>query len=575
MSIQDNILGKLDEAQQGEFLELDRRERPAWLMSAWGMDDNALLAWFAEKSGLPALATFKLSEAPEDTLPLRVIFEYQCLPIAVDGHEPSPDAPLHLVTSFPPEPEMDDWLLAVCGREPVWHLGPADDIDETITERFGVGSSSLDDDLAAGLAEEAEQEEEDEDAALIRFVNEVITKAVADRATDIHFEPQRDALQIRYRIDGALVEVRVPDNLVKFQRAIISRLKIMARLNISERRRPQDGRINFNLGREDLDIRISTLPTMYGESVSLRLLSNKGQPVTIPELGFLEKEQHVIEQVLGRPHGIVLATGPTGAGKSTTLSAFLRKIRDPRRRIITIEDPVEYEIEGVNQTQTHHDIGLTFANALRSVLRQDPDVIMVGEIRDGETSEIAIRASLTGHLVLSTLHTNDAPGALTRLIDMEIEPFLIASSVELIIAQRLVRRLCPLCAVESTMTAAQLRSCLTALGVEVEAEMAHAHTVLEAKGCDACRGFGYRGRIGLFELLRINEEIHELIVQKASARDIRQVALRYGMNTLQGSGWSQVKRGMTSLEEVMRFADILAGDELEEAQPIAEVTLSE
>ena len=305
---------------------------------------------------------------------------------------------------------MDDWIVAACGRRPHWFLGPARKVNETIAQVFGVGSGSLDADELEGFSETVEEkQEEDEDAALIRFVNEVITKAIADRATDIHFEPQKESLQIRYRIDGELVPVRVPDNLVQFQRAIISRLKIMARLNISERRRPQDGRISFTVGKEDIDIRISSLPIMYGESVSLRLLSNKSQPVTIEDLGFLPRDVSKINQILTRPHGIVLATGPTGSGKSTSLSAFLRQIRDPRRRIITIEDPVEYEIEHVNQVQVHHEIGLTFASTLRSVLRQDPDVIMVGEIRDRETAEIAIRASLTGHLVLSTLHTNGRP----------------------------------------------------------------------------------------------------------------------------------------------------------------------
>lgn len=568
MTLEAYIGAQLDETQQEDFLEIPRNERAGWLRETLGWTDAQLLDCLAEHTQLPVIEDeFHLSELPEDALPLRIIHEYQCLPIATPQGTKTPGLgdPIHLITSWPAEAEMDDWLQASTGRQPIWHLGPAEKIEETITQLFGVGSGSLDDDMAAGLAEVKEDDEEDEDAALIRFVNEVISKAVADRATDIHFEPQRDALQIRYRIDGALVPIRVPDNLVQFQRAIISRLKIMARLNISERRRPQDGRIAFRFGREELDIRISTLPTMYGESVSLRLLSNKGQPVTIAQLGFVEKDQRMIDQVLARPHGIILATGPTGSGKSTSLSAFLRRIQDPRRRIVTIEDPVEYEIDGVNQTQVHHDIGLNFAAALRSVLRQDPDVIMVGEIRDRETAEIAIRSSLTGHLVLSTLHTNDAPGALTRLIDMDIEPFLIASSVELILAQRLVRRLCQKCSVPAQPTEAELKAFLTALRLDTELAKAPGN-IREPKGCEHCRGFGYRGRIGLFELLRINDEIHELIVQKASSRDIRDVAIRYGMQTLQGCGWQHVNAGLTSLEEIMRFADILAEQEAELAE---------
>ena len=271
----------------------------------------------------------------------------------------------------------------------------------------------------------------------------------------------------------------------------------MAKLNISEKRRPQDGRITFADGKTEMDIRVSTFPTMYAESVSLRLLNEKSQPLSVRELGLLEDDEDKVNQALARPHGIILVTGPTGAGKSTSLTAFLRKINHPERRIITVEDPVEYEVPGVNQTQIHHDIGLDFSAALRHILRQDPDVIMVGEIRDRETADIGIRASLTGHLVLSTLHTNDAPGALTRLIDMDIEPFLIASSVEMIIAQRLVRRLCQHCAKPTEQSESMLRSQLITLGID-PSEMKNAHLIREPNGCDRCGGRGYRGRVGIF-----------------------------------------------------------------------------
>lgn len=566
MKLDETIRSRLSEEQLESFREIPRQERLAFLAVAWGRPEGEILQELAEHSGLTILEDIRLSEAPEDNLPLRLIHEYQCLPVSTSA---GASDRLNLVTVWPPDPVMDDWIVAACGRRPHWFLGQPAKVNETIAQVFGVGSGSLDADELEGFAESVEETaEEDEDAALIRFVNEVITKAIADRATDIHFEPQKESLHIRYRIDGELVPVRVPDNLVQFQRAIISRLKIMARLNISERRRPQDGRISFTVGKEDIDIRISSLPVMYGESVSLRLLSNKTQPVTIEDLGFLPRDVHKINQILTRPHGIVLATGPTGSGKSTSLSAFLRQIRDPRRRIITIEDPVEYEIEGVNQVQVHHEIGLTFASTLRSVLRQDPDVIMVGEIRDRETAEIAIRASLTGHLVLSTLHTNDAPGALTRLIDMEIEPFLIASSVELVIAQRLVRRLCPRCSREADMELAHLGSCLVALHVE-PAEVANGHLLREPVGCDHCRKLGYRGRVGLFEILQVSEEIHEMIIHKTSARDIRHVAEKQGMSTLQTSGWEQCKRGITSLDEVMRYADLIVEDEVP-AAPVSD-----
>jgi type II secretory ATPase GspE/PulE/Tfp pilus assembly ATPase PilB-like protein len=375
-----------------------------------------------------------------------------------------------------------------------------------------------------------------------------------DRATDIHFEPHKDTLQIRYRIDGQLVPVRVPDNLRSFQDAIISRIKIMSGINISEKRRPQGGRITFSQGQSDLDIRVSTLPTLYGESVSLRLLNEKSQPLSMQELGLLSMDERNIVSILEKPHGIVLVTGPTGSGKSTSLTAFIRRIHKPERRIMTVEDPVEYEVAGINQTQVNSEIGFTFASALREILRQDPDVIMVGEIRDRETADIAIRASLTGHLVLSTLHTNDAPGAITRLIDMDIEPFLIASSVEMVIAQRLVRRLCQSCASPAEMSESELMASLSLMDVD-PSEVAHLDKVMKSEGCSKCQNLGYRGRVGIFELMRMSDAIHSLVIKSASAPDIREVALEEGMSTLQGSGWAQIKRGLTTLDEVIRYAD--------------------
>lgn len=548
---------RLDEEQQEHFADAPRQDRVKFLAGAWQEQEAEVFKRLAEEARLPVLDIIRQSESSEDVLPRRLIHEYQCLPVKVEGQ----NGELCLVTVWPPSPTMTDWIIAATGREPRWYLGDPSDVAELITQVYGVGSGSLDEeDMADFIDSESHEQEDDEDAALIRFVNEVISKAIADRATDIHFEPQKETLNIRYRIDGVLVPVRVPENLKTFQRAIISRLKIMAKLNISERRRPQDGRIGFHYGNEELDIRISSLPTMYGESISLRLLSDKTQPVTIEDLGFMPTDVKMIDNILQRPHGIILATGPTGSGKSTSLSAFIRRIRDPRRRIVTIEDPVEYEIEGVNQTQVQSDIGLTFANSLRSVLRQDPDVIMVGEIRDGETADIAIRASLTGHLVLSSLHTNDAPGAITRLIDMDIEPFLIASSVELVIAQRLVRRLCPHCAAPADIALQELSSCLIAMHIPAS-EVTEAHLVKQPMGCERCRGLGFRGRVGLFEILRINDAIHELIIRRASAWEIRKLAEQQGMATLQRSGWEQVKRGITSLPEVMRYADVISEEE--------------
>lgn len=516
-----------------------------------GMTTTHVAEKLAEHGGLPFVSRFDLA-SDATAFPLRLIHEYQCLPVKSD--EDLLGKTLTLAVGWLPEARMEAWVYALYGKRPKWVMAIPDMISETINKRFGVGSGSLDEAMLDDLTEEKIEDEEDENAAIIRFVNEIIQKAANDRATDIHFEPQKETLVIRYRIDGELVPVNVPDNLVRFQAAIISRIKIMARLNISERRRPQDGRITFTQQNgETIDIRVSTLPTLYGESISLRLLGTKSQSLAIGDLGFLPEDEASINAHLKLPHGIILVTGPTGSGKSTSLTAFLRRINTPNLRLMSVEDPVEYEVPGVNQTQVQSEIGLSFANVLRSILRQDPDVVMVGEIRDGETADIAIRAALTGHLVLSTLHTNDAPGALTRLTDMGIEPFLIASSVEMIIAQRLVRRLCRRCSRPAHYDMAYVKSCLVALGLD-PALAPEVATARVPDGCEYCRGIGYRGRVGIFEILPVSEKIHDLIVEKRSASEIREQAVREGMRSLQQCGWEQVKRGITSLEEIMNYA---------------------
>lgn len=566
----DPLYTGIDDEQREVIEAMPRTERLAEIASAKGQATRDAAADLAKLSNLPLIEDIQLVENPTAVLPLRLINAYQCVPIQTFRDEQADESegeeteaavekgPIPLVTLWLPDESMDRWIYAVCGRMPEWHLGDPEQVINTITQRFGVGADSLEE--SDIITAEAEHEEaEDEDAAVIRFVNEVVQKAVSDRATDIHFEPHRDELQIRYRIDGQLVPVRVPDNLIKFQDAIISRLKIMAKLNISEKRRPQDGRIAFGAGDAELDIRISTFPTMYGESVSLRLLNQKSKPLSMRELGLAQNEEEQLERALASPHGIILVTGPTGSGKSTSLTAYIRLINKPERRIITVEDPVEYEVPGVNQTQVHPEIGLTFAHSLRAVLRQDPDVIMVGEIRDRETADIAIRASLTGHLVLSTLHTNDAPGALTRLTDMDIEPFLIASSVEMIIAQRLVRRLCPNCAQPASYDPGQVEGFLATMRID-QSEAQHAHLAKQAIGCERCRKLGFRGRVGIFEILRMSEEIHEHIVKRDSARLIRQTAVSQGMHSLQQSGWEHIKQGTTTFEEVIRYAE-LEGEE--------------
>jgi len=383
------------------------------------------------------------------------------------------------------------------------------------------------------------------EAPVIRLVNLLISKAIESRASDIHIEPFEKDLKVRYRIDGILHDVESPPK--KLNAAIISRVKIMSRLNIAERRLPQDGRIKLKVLGRDIDLRVSTLPTLYGESVVMRILdkSNAGL-YDINRLGFPADSLAAFESLIRRPHGIFLVTGPTGSGKTTTLYSGLSAINLPDKKIITIEDPVEYQIEGVNQIHVNTQIGLTFGAGLRHIVRQDPDVIMVGEIRDLETAEIAIRAALTGHLVFSTLHTNDAPSAISRLTDMGAEDYLIASSVLGILAQRLVRVICPHCRTEIHPMAAMLRE------VGFPQEGGEEDRFYEGRGCAECSNTGFIGRIGIYELMMVNDDIRKLTVEKCDAGQIRKKALENGMRSLRDDGWLKVKHGITSLAEVIR-----------------------
>jgi general secretion pathway protein E len=563
-----SLAARLTAEQRQAVQEANRATRLTVLAAGLALTEPDALGALAAASGLDIALNLETDPNARGLLPARLVHDYQIIPIKKAG----PDQPsaaevtsatvLHLASAWPPDAAMDDWIRTFTPRPLAWHLAVPERVHQLIIENFGVGSHSLegsdDDSYVAPEAQQGAEEVVDEDAAVVRFVSDVITQAIDDQATDIHFEPQEGQLRIRYRVDGLLVPVPMPENLLRFQDAIISRLKIMARLNISERRLPQDGRINFKGNGTVLDIRVSTIPTIYAESISLRLLNQKKEAYTMDRLGMSADEQAQIVQILDYPHGIILVTGPTGSGKSTTLNAFLRKINSTELRIITIEDPIEYEVPGVNQMQVRPEIGLTFADALRHVLRQDPDVIMVGEIRDRDTAEIAIRASLTGHLVFSTLHTNDAPGAITRLVDMGIEPFLVASAIELVIAQRLVRRLCVNCSKPGPVSRIKLRESLAILSCDP----AEADLISELKqpvGCDRCRGTGYRGRIGLFEIFRLSDDIHELVLKRESTRTLTECARRNGMRTLGQSGWEKIKAGSTTLDEVLRVVTVSEG----------------
>ncbi len=390
----------------------------------------------------------------------------------------------------------------------------------------------------------AEDEEEDDDAPIVRFVNLLISQAVQDRASDIHVEPGESQLRVRYRIDGVLKEVQsVPTSI---QAGVISRLKIMAELDIAERRRPQDGRIAVLHQGRKIDLRVSSLPTVWGEKVVMRILDTSGSAKSIGDLNMMGSNLKAFREAYGRPNGMILVTGPTGSGKSTTLYTALQEVAKPTVNVITVEDPVEYRMVGVNQVQVNVKAGLTFASALRSILRQDPDVVLVGEIRDHETAQIAIEAALTGHLVLSTLHTNDAPSAITRLVEMGIEPYLVGSALVSVVAQRLARRLCDKCKQPATYD----EDYLAQIGLLIEED----EQVFVPVGCMSCAQTGYRGRIALHEVMTVGEDIERLAVSRASASEINRTAVHQGMVSLRQDGWNKVCAGLTSIEEVLRVA---------------------
>jgi len=524
----------------------------AFICRERGIAEDVFLQKLAQALNWPYLEMAKVEvPAPaRNKISTKVAFQHSVMPTDVT------DGAVQIAVSNPFDTAMLN-AVRFDARGPVlFALAPKAEIEKALKKYYGVGAETLDE--MGGDEEEPlelligdkEITEGDQEASVIKFVNQVIWEAFKDRATDIHLEPQEDELRIRYRIDGILHQTPMPPQLKRFQPAIISRIKVMSGMNISEKRLPQDGRINVRIKGEEIDIRVSTVPTVYGESVSLRLLSRGKIFMSLDKLGFSPPDEKAIREIIVKPHGILLVTGPTGSGKSTSLYAMLSSINSIQKRIITIEEPVEYELKGINQIAVRPEIGLTFAMGLRHILRQDPNVIMVGEIRDLETAEIAIRASLTGHLVFSTLHTNDAPSAFTRLIDMGIEPFLVASSVEAIMAQRLVRTICPHCKSEQKVERSYLRK------IGFPEEEIDTTKFMRGAGCEECRGLGYQGRLAIYELLVLNEAMRPLILNRSSSTTIAQKAMDQGMRTLRTDGWNKVKNGITTIEEVLRVTQI-------------------
>jgi len=419
------------------------------------------------------------------------------------------------------------------------------DVLEAINKYYGFSGSIdevVDQALAEGLGKDRADQEAQE-APIIRLVNQLILRGVNEGATDVHFEPDEKVLRVRYRLDGALQQgFLLPKQL---QPSVIARIKILADLNIAESRIPQDGKIRFQVGKKDVDLRVSTLPTIHGENVVMRILDKSKVILGLEDLGFSPQNLEIFTEMIQRPHGIILVTGPTGSGKTTTLYTALAHINSLDKKIATLEDPVEYQLSVIRQTQINEEIGMTFASGLRSLLRQDPDVILVGEMRDSETAEMAIRAALTGHLVFSTLHTNDAAGALPRLIDMGLDPYLLASSIIMVLAQRLVRKICPDCKESYTVPAEELQ----ALGLgEMEG-----FSFYRGTGCDKCNQSGYRGRAAIYELLPVNDAVRELILQGASSGEIQKCAMGQGMMPMRNDGFKKVVVGLTTIDEVMRL----------------------
>ena len=544
-------LEKLEEVVEGAALR--QRSPIDDLLDAGLVDEEPYMRELADSLGIEWIASIPQPDAP---MPLReacgprVALRHRLLPVEIVEEEGKPRR-LRLATFDPFNLIARQEVAREINMPVEWVMASRRRIHEALRRLYGVGADTFEQILEGRemdfsnleMADEANVIDADDDAeaSVVKFVNQIIREALEQKATDIHVEPLSDNLRIRYRLDGRLVEVTVPENIKALQSSVIARLKIMSRLDIAERRLPQDGRINLQLEGQTIDVRVATVPTVEGESVSLRLLNQ--QKFNVDRLGMEPFVRKRIESLLTLPNGIILITGPTGSGKSTSLYSFLSEINSPDQRIVTIEDPVENKLPGVMQIAVKSDIGLTFAAGLRSILRADPNTVMIGEIRDLETAEIAIRASLTGHLVFSTLHTNDAIGGISRLTDMGVEPFLVSAAVRAFLAQRLVRRLCDHCKVPREITMEDRRD----LGIPLDLE----GQAYSAVGCDRCRDTGFQGRLAIYEVVVLGSVIQEMVAHSAQSSEIRAQAVKEGFVPMRGYGWFKVMQGLTTMEEVI------------------------
>ncbi|WP_020469026.1 GspE/PulE family protein [Zavarzinella formosa] len=576
------------DAKRAEELHAQDPNRPLHeLMIEKGIgSEMQILTALGEEFGLEFvdLSHTIISAETLSVMPTKIVHRKGLMPISRNN------GTLVVATSNPYDVNTLDELQTLTGLEITPVLGSQREISRLIKHHFGVGGETVqalvqerdDVELLEGIeADDSELAKQAQEASVVKLVNEILIEAINERASDIHVEPEENAIRIRYRIDGLLQTQMLPPEINRFASAIISRIKIMSRLNIAEKRLPQDGRIKMRVQGREVDVRVSIIPMIHGEGIVMRLLDKGRMVFNLANCGMLPPIHRTFKKLIDLPHGIVLVTGPTGSGKSTTLYSALNEIKDEVTKIITVEDPVEYQQPGISQIQTHAKIGLTFATALRSILRHDPDVILIGEMRDKETSDAAIQASLTGHMVFSTLHTNDSPSAFTRLIDIGVEPFLVASTVEGIMAQRLVRTICKDCKTEYVPEMDDLPidfphrerfgDMSNAEPTPLDARMQHAiqdlispDKPLEGKpkihkglGCRACRQSGYRGRTGIHELLINSDVLRDLVVNRANANLIRLEAMKAGMLTLRQDGWLKVLRGSTTIDEVNRTT---AGD---------------
>ena len=549
--------GLLDAACSGQVLTAVQEGTPLAeaLRIVDGPGEDKVLRFFADRFGL-SYVDLDSYAPPRELLarfPAGLLLRHRVLPLReVDGA-------VEVATSEPFDSTPLDQLRLATGEELRPALSPASEIERASKRVLGVGADTLqsmgiggeDGDQFKVVEGDADDDELDltaaaQDASIIKFVNQILAEALELRASDVHVEPFDNQLRVRYRVDGVLHEANIPPQVRRYHAAIVSRLKILSHLDIAEKRLPQDGRIRLKVKGREIDLRVSVIPMIHGEAVVLRILDRGDALLGLEHLGMAPRDRAAWERVLELPHGIVLVTGPTGSGKTTTLYAALSRINDVKRKIVTVEDPVEYQLRGINQIQVSNKTGLTFAAGLRAILRHDPDVVLIGEIRDRETAEIAVQASLTGHLVFSTLHTNDAPGAATRLIEMGIEPYLVASSLEMVVAQRLVRLICPKCKAPGPPAPGDMDVMREEFGDDAPSFL------YRGGGCRNCQGTGYRGRQGVFELMPLNEELREMILEHASAGQVRAAATRQGMLSLRQDGLRHVRDGRTTVEEVLR-----------------------